>query len=558
MTQGEALSILKTGANVFLTGSPGSGKTHTINEYVSWLRDAGIEPSVTAATGVAATHVGGMTLHSWSGIGIAESLSEAEVDRIASKEHVARRIQKSKVLIIDEISMLSAGTFAMVDAVCREVRRTTLPFGGLQVVMVGDFFQLPPIARRGQEVLFAYEGSAWRSLNPLICYLTEQYRQDDDRFLSVLSAIRENNVEEMHFEHLAERIVPISSVPANAPKLYSHNADVDSINAQELAKLSGIKKTYRMNSKGGDVLVEGLKRGCLSPELLELKKDATVMFTKNSPLGSFVNGTLGTVIGFSANDGLPIVETRDGRTITADPMEWQVEEQGKVKASVTQVPLRLAWAMTVHKSQGMSMDAAVIDLSQAFEYGQGYVALSRVRRLSGVHLLGMNNRALQVHPDIVEKDTDFRMASNAAASTFAAMPDDELIEMQKQFVKALGGAWAKKKGQAHAVDGSLAGVPTRLAETLGVVRDAKSLGEVARARNLTPGTVIKHLEDLQTLGKLSQEDFAHLAPSAQVTQRIRDAFDAVESEKLAPVYSALDGDYTFEEIRMVRLLSKVE
>src|SRR3990167_1442347 len=141
MTQGEALAVLKTGANVYLTGEPGSGKTHTINEFVAWLLAAGIPPSVTAATGIAATHVGGMTLHSWSGIGIAERLSRADVDRIAGKEHVAKRLQKAKVLIIEEISMLSSTTFEMADAVCREVRRVDAPFGGLTVVLVGDFFQ---------------------------------------------------------------------------------------------------------------------------------------------------------------------------------------------------------------------------------------------------------------------------------------------------------------------------------------------------------------------------------------------------------------------------------
>src|SRR5487761_2735047 len=155
MTQGEALTILKTGANVFLTGEPGSGKTHTINECVAWLRASGVEPSATAATGIAATHVGGMTLHSWSGIGVSESLSKADVDRIAGKEHIARRIQKAKVLIIEEISMLSAATFEMADAICREVRRLDKPFGGLTVILVGDFSQLPPIARN-RDVAFAY------------------------------------------------------------------------------------------------------------------------------------------------------------------------------------------------------------------------------------------------------------------------------------------------------------------------------------------------------------------------------------------------------------------
>ncbi|OGG78225.1 AAA family ATPase, partial [Candidatus Kaiserbacteria bacterium RIFCSPLOWO2_01_FULL_52_12b] len=429
MTQAEALTILKTGANVFLTGEPGSGKTHTINEFIAWLRECGIEPSVTAATGIAATHVAGMTLHSWSGIGIAESLSRADVDRIASKEHVAKRIAKAKVLIIEEISMLSAPTFEMADKICREVRSVNRPFGGLTIILVGDFFQLPPVSRgsgrptAGRQVEFAYASHVWRELNLITCYLTEQYRQDDTAFLGVLSAIRSGNVEQMHHELLTTRQMELlpdlpstkSDLVLGVPKLFSHNADVDRINAAELAKLPGKSMRFHMTSKGKDSFVEGLKRGCLSPEVLELKEGAAVMFTKNSPpssagrQGRFVNGTLGVVKGWGA-DGLPIIKTktREGFKVTAEPMEWQLEEQGKVRASISQIPLRLAYAMTIHKSQGMSMDAAIIDLSKAFEYGQGYVALSRVRRLSGVYLTGLNARALEVHPEILEKDRDFR------------------------------------------------------------------------------------------------------------------------------------------------------
>lgn len=557
MTQGEALMILKTGANVFLTGEPGSGKTHTINTFVEWLRNSGIEPTATAATGIAATHVGGMTLHSWSGIGISESLSRADVDRIASKEHIARRIQKAKVLIIEEISMLSAATFEMADAVCREVRRVDKPFGGLTVILVGDFFQLPPISRGG-EVKFAYASVVWRDLSLLTAYLTDQYRQDDTEFLGVLSAIRSGNVEEFHYEELMTRHRDPAELPLDAPKLFSHNADVDRINAAELAKLKGTAKKFNMNSKGKDSFVEGLKRGCLSPETLELKEGAAVMFTKNSPQGKFVNGTLGVVIGWGA-DGMPIVQTKDGLNITTEPMEWQLEEQGKVRASISQIPLRLAYAMTVHKSQGMSMDAAIIDLSKAFEYGQGYVALSRVRRLSGVFLIGMNARALEVHPEILEKDKDFRAASEAACDAFTGMPEKEVIEMQKKFVKALGGAWLepaeieKQKASRKVRGKSVAGLPGRLAETLAATRDGKTLSEVASARALAVSTIVKHLEELAEIGKLTHTDFAHLLPELSVTDEIHEALAVADTKLLSPVFHALGGRYSFETIRLVRL-----
>lgn len=554
MTQGEALTILKTGANVFLTGEPGSGKTHTINAFVSWLRACGIEPSITAATGIAATHVGGMTLHAWSGIGINESLTRAEVDYIASKEHVARRIQKAKVLIIEEVSMLSAATFEMADSICREVRRVDRPFGGLSVVLVGDFFQLPPVSRN-KNAQFAYRSTVWRELNPISCYLTEQYRQDDDDFLSVLSAIRSGEVEELHYEELMRRHQGAEELPGDAPKLFSHNADVDRINAAELAKLASKAMKFRMSAKGKDSLVEGLKRGCLSPETLELKEGAAVMFTKNSPNGKFVNGTLGVVSGFDSG-GMPIVTTKDGLTVNAEPMEWQLEEQGKVKASIAQIPLRLAYAMTVHKSQGMSMDAAVMDLSRAFEYGQGYVALSRVRRLSGVYLTGLNQRALEVHPDILEKDRDFRAASGAAETIFADMAETERVEMQRKFVKAMGGAWPDAKAPREVRGGKpAAGLPGRLAETLQTVRDTKSLKEAAKARGLTVSTIVKHLEELAEIRKLARADFAHLIP-IDVADEIHEAFAVTKGDKLSPVFHALGGRHPFEIIRLVRLLTR--
>ena len=556
MTQGEAISILKTGANVFLTGEPGSGKTFVVNEFVRWLRASSIEPSITAATGIAATHISGMTLHSWSGIGVADSLSRADVDRIASREHIARRITKAKVLIIDEVSMLSASVFEAVDAVCREVCRTDAPFGGLTVLLVGDFFQLPPVSR-GRDASFAYESPVWRALNPLVCYLTEQYRQDDAAYLSVLSAIRRGEVEELHHGLLMGRRVVDEGPPPGAPKLFSHNADVDRLNAEELSRLPGRAVAFRMTSAGREALVDGLKRGCLSPETLEIKEGAAVMFTKNSPQGRFVNGTLGRIVGFEKGSGFPIVEIRNGTLVTAEPMEWKVEEDGKVRASISQVPLRLAYAMTVHKSQGMSMDAAVIDLSCAFEYGQGYVALSRVRRLDGLYLLGLNARALEVHPQVAENDGELRANSEAVRSTFSDMPDAELERLQRAFVKAQSGAWPSaaqlKKARGGRAAAEKNGLPGRLAETLAVVREAKTLKEAATERGLTPSTVVHHLEELAALGALARADYAHILPDADIAEEIHEALAITEDARLAPAFTALGGRYSYETIRLARL-----
>ncbi len=466
MTQETALKILQTGANVFLTGEPGSGKTHMVNKYVAWMREHGIEPAITASTGIAATHIGGMTIHSWSGIGVRKNLSSYDLDAIASNERVARRISRASTLIVDEVSMLSADTFSMADAVCREVRRSDRSFGGLQVVLVGDFFQLPPIVvTRGMNaenrlgfgpaslveageaeigrVLapFAFRSRAWEKLNPLVCYLSEQHRQEDAAFLNLLALVRFGKADDAVNATLSTRRIEENRAPRDLPRLYSHNVDVDRVNEERLSAIPGVLRRFKMTSRGPEALVATIKRSCLSPEVLSLKPRARVMFTKNKLDGSFVNGTLGEVEGF-ADDGTPIVNTLGGRRIYAEPMEWTIGDGARTLAKIEQVPLRLAWAITVHKSQGMTLDAAVMDLSDAFEFGQGYVALSRVRTLAGLHLLGVNARALDVHPDTLTRDDEFRAQSDEAERAFEAMDPEKLQTMHRNFIQASGGKTA--------------------------------------------------------------------------------------------------------------------
>ena len=282
MTQSEALNILKIGANVFLTGEPGSGKTYTINSYVSYLRASSIEPAITASTGIAATHIGGMTIHSWSGIGVKTKLDKYDLDKIASSEYISKRVRRTKVLIIDEISMLSTKTLDMVDAVCREVKQSSDAFGGMQIILVGDFFQLPPITKKeimeekqnsllgaGEDSsTFVYGSGAWERTRPVVCYLTEQHRQDDPDFLSVLSAIRSNNFSKTHLSHINTRQIDADGMPENITKLFSHNVDVDRVNNNELSKLETELKTFMMIGSGNDKVVEVLQKGCLSPERL--------------------------------------------------------------------------------------------------------------------------------------------------------------------------------------------------------------------------------------------------------------------------------------------------
>lgn len=451
MTQDGALKILKTGANVFLTGEPGSGKTHTINRYVEYLRSHKIEPSITASTGIASTHIGGTTIHSWSGIGIKNQLNKFELNKIATNDYVKKRVGKAKILIIDEISMLPIETLNLVDRVLRKVKENSKPFGGIQVVLVGDFFQLPPVIKRSKNEYaeelpfneessrFAFDSPIWREADFLTCYIKEQYRQIDDVLLQILAKIRSNSFDKPSLAQILQRKFDIQNVPPNAPKLFSHNIDVDIINDQMLGKIEAKRRLFKMEATGHEAIINSMKKGCLSPENLYLKIGAQVMFTKNDQKNGFVNGTLGEVVKFDELLDLPVVKTRSGRKIVVSRYEWTVEENGKVRGQITQIPLRLAWAITVHKSQGISLDEAVVNLSKVFEFGQGYVALSRVRCLSGIYILGWNNMAFQVSEEVLEKDREFQTQSIETEKMLSHFSDERLSKITNDFIVICGG-----------------------------------------------------------------------------------------------------------------------
>ncbi len=554
MTQSQALDILKTGANVFLTGEPGSGKTHTVNVYVEYLRAHGIEPAITASTGIAATHIHGQTIHSWSGIGINRTLSPYDIDRIATTEHVVKRIQKTKALIIDEISMIDATTLDMVDTILRAIKQNDEPFGGIQIVMVGDFFQLPPITQVGQQPHFAFVASVWGRMKPVICYLTEQHRQRDTEFLSLLSAIRKNTYGPEDHRVIERKLYqPTDDVihDFTATRLFSHNKNVDAINTVELNKLPTLSTCFLMQSKGRETLVAQLKKGCLSPEELELKIGAVVMCTKNNQQKGYANGTLGTVLGFEPGTKFPIIETKDGIRITIEPAEWIIEENGKTKAMITQVPLRLAWAITIHKSQGMSLDAAVMDLRDVFEYGQGYVALSRVRSLDGLHILGWNRQAFLVHPQILEKDQYFMRQSESAAAIFGDMSQIEREKMQHNFVLASGGVVDRvKKKSTKKVAGDT------FQTSLALVLQGRSIGEIAKERSLAPVTIIGHIEKLVQQRRLGVADIIYLIDKKTFSgfEDIKATFVSLDTSKLTPIREHYNGKFTYEQLRFARML----
>lgn len=410
MTQDVALEVLHSGRNAFLTGPPGAGKSWLIRKFVSEARrDHKI--AITASTGIAGTHIGGMTLHSWAGLGVRDSYDAKDISAIADKIWVANRIRAADILVIDEISMLHANTFEAANAVCKKVRRKSEPFGGLQVVICGDFFQLPPVSRDG-EADFVYGCNTWQELNLAVLYLSEQFRQSDDKLLGLLNAMRAGEISEVHVEYLQSRLNADLADGVVPTRLHTHNVNVDRVNSVELAKLKGVSQKFEMTTSGPEKLVDPLRNSCLASPVLELKKGAAVMFVKNNATEGYINGTLGTVVDFEK--GLPRVKTDSGTELLVEHQSWATEDaHGRKIASLTQVPLRLAWAISVHKSQGMSLSAAEIDLSRSFVEGLGYVALSRVTKLEGIRLLGFNRRSLAVSEKAARIDDELLTASNA-------------------------------------------------------------------------------------------------------------------------------------------------
>ena len=431
--QEKAIAVFNEGSNMFLTGPGGTGKTALIKKIVDLCKTNGKKVQVCALTGCAAVLLNcqAKTVHSWAGIGLANGPADLIVKRVITNKYKASAWKKIDVLIIDEVSMMSQKIFEILNSIGQKVRKDTRPFGGLQVIFSGDFYQLPPVAREEDQadIAFCFESLDWPTTFPVVVQLKKIFRQTDETYTTILNQIRVGKLFKSSLEILTPHIgkpLPDTFVPTI---LLPRRRDAEMINARELEKLPSEKKIYTLSK--AEILPEQAKKQAKQPAQAQakqqepaisaeqhemeynflmnnimadkeivLKKGAQVMCIANIDMESsepIVNGSQGIIIDFVGN--LPLVQFNSGARRTVGFHTWNSETYPSI--GVKQIPLIYAWAITIHKAQGVSLDMAQIDAgSNIFECGQTYVALSRIKSLQGLYLTAFNPQKIKVNKKV--------------------------------------------------------------------------------------------------------------------------------------------------------------
>lgn len=427
--QQQIISAIAAGKSVFITGSAGTGKSYLLEYAVKTLkyRHGSNCVFVTASTGLAACAIGGTTLHSFSGIGLGIDDKKKLVTRVISKRDVKKRWMEVKALIIDEISMIDGELFDKLEYVARTVRgpaQTDKVFGGVQLVVTGDFFQLPPVSPQNADKYFAFEAECWNKCFDMQIELTEVFRQSDSEFVSMLNEIRTGECSSTTQARLkgCDRPLKVSNEGILMTKLYPRKMDVAWDNEKSLRFLNKemVKFIAKDDSKS-DFARQQLEN-IRAEKVLHLSVGAQVMLVKNVDTSvGLVNGARGVVVRFTSVEDESISEFKDlAKQLSPSglwpvvlfacdsveravrPESWSVMDGNVEVAKRSQVPLILAWALSVHKCQGMTLDRVEIDLSRSFEYGMVYVALSRVKSLDGLRLIGFDASRIKVHSKVVQ------------------------------------------------------------------------------------------------------------------------------------------------------------
>lgn len=416
--QQKAYDYMVAGKNIFLTGAAGCGKSHVIHMFKK-LYETRKNIAITSTTGVSAIIIGGTTLHSYLSIGLGTGSVEDLVSKISKSSKGKKRWLSIDVLVIDEISMLSAELFDKLEHIARIIRKKPtkilkgkpepeLPFGGIQLILSGDFLQLPVI---GEDSKFCFEAESWNRCIEYSIELNQNMRQSDDSFQEILSEIRYGQVSKNARKMLDSRIgiKLVNDLGIKPTRIFTTNASVDYMNEKELDKLSENNDFYQYDMEvyfyeyvqDKIQAIEKYRKNCIAPECLQICIGAQVMLLANLDVESgLANGSRGVVVSFI--EGMPVVRFINGVEQIIDFYSWEIEE-GKTKiVRITQIPLKLAWAITTHKGQSLTLDYVEVDLSNIFAYGQAYVALSRVKKLDGLSIIEINYDKINAHPKAIE------------------------------------------------------------------------------------------------------------------------------------------------------------
>jgi ATP-dependent DNA helicase PIF1 len=420
--QRAAFDAVVDGKSIFITGPGGTGKSFLLENLHDYFKlRSKRKLAITAMTGCAAVLIGpfAKTLHSWAGIGLGRGDPEKIAEAVATDKRKGPRWRKTDCLVIDEVSMMTPGLLELLDVVGRRARKCPdRPFGGIQMVFVGDFYQLPPVGSGG----FAFDSPLWSRVVKDTFFLTEIVRQKDPIFQQILNEARIGELSAESYEILESRkTMDWKRKEIKPTLLFTKNNDVNEINDGQMRKLPGEERVFTaethvppgMTRDIAQMLVEKLDKDAPYEVELRLKERAQVMLLKQhyeekedkdgkktlSPVHGLVNGSRGIVTGFSA-DGYPIVKFLNGRTITVRPATWSSDDEPN-SLKREQIPLRVAYALTIHKAQGASLDSALVDVGPStFECGQAYVALSRVRSLEALYIFEISKRAFRANPAV--------------------------------------------------------------------------------------------------------------------------------------------------------------
>lgn len=395
--QEQALELLRSGENIFLTGGAGSGKSYLIRHFMQEL-DPKLMP-ILASTGAAAVLLGGRTFHSFFGLGIMEGGVDATYERGIKDHRLLNRLKKVEGVIIDEISMIPGAALSVAEALAQKARDSKLPWGGMRVLCVGDFAQLPPVTRTSIRD-WAFGSEVWERSGFQICQLSHNQRVQDNEFLDVLADVRYGRVTQKVFDFLSERVRPHDE-EASGTRLFGRREASEQFNQKKLAEIREEEVTTEAIYIGSEKHVETLMKMAPVPPKLTLKIGCKVIFLQNDPQKRWINGTRGTVTKIEVDK--ITVKKEMGREVSVEKSSFSLQDaEGNVTATAIQFPLALAYATTIHKSQGATLDELWCDLRSLWEPGQAYVALSRLRTAEGLKLVGWNPRSIIVDPKVLD------------------------------------------------------------------------------------------------------------------------------------------------------------